>query len=317
MVRRKGVPPRAKSFDRRSDAERWARELESEADRSGWISDTRLAERTTLGELLTRYRDEVTPSKRGALVEAARLNAIIRRPIAHRTIAKLTSSDVASYRDERLKDVAPATVIRELNTIAHALEVASREWGFTLPRNPARLVRRPVAPRGRQRRLLPDEEQRLLAASDRGRNTIMRPLIIVAVETAMRRGELLALRWADVDLDAGVARLHLTKNGDARDVPLSKRARETLAALRATNASCDDRVFPIGPDGVRLAFERIRKRAGLHDLHFHDLRHEAVSRLFEKGLNVVEVSAISGHKELRMLQRYTHLRAAELVARLG
>jgi len=114
MVRRRGVPPRCKSFDKRSDATRWARALEAEADRSGWVADTRLAEKTTLGEILTRYRDQVSPTKRSAHTEKARINAMVRRPIAHRTLAKLTSSDVASYRDERLKDVAPATVVREL-----------------------------------------------------------------------------------------------------------------------------------------------------------------------------------------------------------
>jgi len=106
--------PRCKSFDKRSDATRWARALEAEADRSGWVADTRLAEKTTLGEILTRYRDQVSPTKRSAHTEKARINAMVRRPIAHRTLAKLTSSDVASYRDERLKDVAPATVVREL-----------------------------------------------------------------------------------------------------------------------------------------------------------------------------------------------------------
>jgi hypothetical protein len=127
MVRRRGVPPRCKSFDKRTDATRWARALEAEADRSGWVADTRLAEKTTLGELLTRYRDQVSPTKRSAHTEKARINAMVRRPIAHRTLAKLTSADIATYRDERLKDVAPATVIRELNTIGHAIEIALRE----------------------------------------------------------------------------------------------------------------------------------------------------------------------------------------------
>lgn len=124
MVRRRGVAPRCKSFDNRTDATRWARELEAEADRSGWVADTRFAERTTLGELLTRYREQVTPIKRSAHSEKARINAIVRRSIAHKTLAKLTSADVATYRDERLKDVAPATVVRELNTLSHAIETA-------------------------------------------------------------------------------------------------------------------------------------------------------------------------------------------------
>jgi integrase len=144
----------------------------------------------------------------------------------------------------------------------------------------------------------------------------MKPLIILAIETGMRRGELLDLRWEHVDLKCGVAHLPLTKNGDSRDVPLSRRAVQILEQLRAGGVK-QERVFPMTGNAVRLAFEHLRVRAGMSDFHFHDLRHEAISRLFEKGLNIAEVSAISGHRELKMLQRYTHLRAVDLVARLG
>lgn len=185
-MRRRGVAPRAKSFDKRSDAERWARELEAEADRSGWVADTRLAEKTTLGELLTRYRAEISPTKRSAVSEQARLDALIRRPISHRTLARLTSGDLATYREERLKTVAPASVVRELNTISHAIENATREWGFWLPRNPVKQVRRPGLPRGRTRRLEQGEEARLLAACDLGR-TALKPLIILAIIPTMLR----------------------------------------------------------------------------------------------------------------------------------
>jgi len=317
MVRRRGVAPRAKSFDRRSDADRWARELEAEADRSGWVADTRLAERVTLGELLTRYSREISPTKRSAATEQHRLNGIIRRDLCHRTLAKLTSSDLARYRDERLAHVSPATVVRELNTISHALDIAQREWGFWLPRNPAKQVRRPNVSNGRKRRLETGEEQRLLDACNRGRTPRLRPLIVLAIQTGMRRGELLGLQWRHIDLQRRVAHIPLTKNGDSRDVPLSRLATETLQTLAADASPPGERVFPMTGNAVRLAFEHLRARAGLDDLHFHDLRHEAISRLFEKGLNIAEVSTISGHKELRMLARYTHLRAVDLVQRLG
>jgi integrase len=314
QVRRKGMAPRAKSFESKADAERWARSLEAEVDRCGVLPDTRLAENTTLAEILTRYKDEITPKKRSAISEVARINGILRRPICYRTLTLLSTADLASYRDERLKTAAPATVVRELNTISHAIDTARREWGIHLAQNPCKLVRRPSPPRGRLRRLVSDEEQILLAAADAGRSAYMRPLIVLAIETGMRRGELLALEWKHVDLERRVAHLPLTKNGDSRDVPLSIRALGTLRALRL---GANDSVFNVAPNAVRLAWERLVRRAGLVDLHFHDLRHEAVSRLFEKGLNVVEVSTISGHKELRMLQRYVHLRAADLVSRIG
>src|SRR5882672_8797797 len=242
QVRRRGVAPRAKSFDTKADAQRWAQDLEAEANRSGWVADTRLAEKTTLRELLTRYCAEVTPGKRGAVSEASRINSILRCPMSHRTLARLTSADVASYRDERLKSVAAATVVRELNTVSHAIEIATREWGLWLPRNPVKLVRRPPVPRGRTRRFKEGEEEALLSACDRGRTPLMKPLIILAIETAMRRGELLDLLWEHVDLKRGVAHLPLTKNGDSRDVPLSRRAIETLRQLR-TNEPRLDRVF--------------------------------------------------------------------------
>lgn len=316
QVRRRGVPPRAKSFDTKTAAERWARDLEAEADKSGWVADTRAAEKTTLRELLSRYANEVTPTKRGAVSERARINSIVRCAISHRTLAKLTSSDIATYRDERLKTVAPATIVRELNTISHAIEIATREWGLWVPRNPVKLVRRPPVPRGRTRRLKEGEEQRLLDACERGRTPLLKPLIVLAIETGMRRGELLDLRWKHVDLKRAVAHLELTKNGDSRDVPLSRRAVQALQELHSAGVK-QDRVFPVTGNSVRLAFEHLRVRAEMSDFRFHDLRHEAISRFFERGLNIAEVSAISGHRELKMLQRYTHLRAVDLVARLG
>ena len=317
MVRRRGVPPRCKSFDRRTDATRWARELEAKADRSGWITDTRLAEKTTVGELLARYRREVSPTKRSAYSEQARIAAMCRRDICHRTLAKLTSADVAAYRDERLIDVAPATVVRELNTLSHAIETALRDWGLWLPRNPVKMVRRPSVPHGRQRRLEEGEEERLLASCDQGRTPLLKQLVALAIETGMRRGELLGLRWEHVHLAKRIVHLPHTKNGESRDVPLSQRATATLTALSTYKQPDAELVFPMSANSVRLAFERLRTRAKMPDFHFHDLRHEAITRLFERGLSIAEVSAISGHKELRMLQRYVHLRAIDLVGRMG
>lgn len=313
MIRRKGLVPRCKSFDLKSDAERWARELEAEIDRGGFL-DTRLAETTTLRDVFRRYLEEVTPRKRSAHVERVRLKALMRHPIAYRSLALLSNADLASFRDERLKTVKPGTVIKDLNLISHAVDTAAKDWSIPIRANPCKLVRRPPVPKGRIRRLEGDEEARLLLAADRGRSPYMRPLIVLAIETGMRRGELLSLRWEHIDFTRRVAHLPMTKNGESRDVPLSTRAIETLRGLLSNHS---DTVFTTTPIAVRLAWEHLVARAGIQNLHFHDLRHEAVSRLFEKGLNVIEVGAISGHKELRMLQRYTHLRAEELVARLG
>lgn len=315
QVRRKGMKCRAKSFDTRGDAERWARTLETELDRGGPQADTKVAETLTLKDILVRYLDEVTPLKRSAHTELYRIRGLLKQDMMFRTMARLTPADVAGYRDERLKSVATSTVLKELNTIGHAIETARREWGLNIQQNPVKLVRRPKAPRPRDRRLHPGEEERLLAAADVGRTPWMRPLIILAIETAMRQGEILSLRWPDIDLEKRIAHLDETKNGERRDVPLSSRALEALQALAEQRV--DDRVIPSTKSGVGQAWLHLRDRAGSSDLHYHDLRHEAVTRLLERGLNVIEVSTISGHKELRMLQRYAHLKAVDLVDRLG
>ncbi|KPA99859.1 integrase [Ahrensia marina] len=315
QVRRKGIAPRAKSFASKSDAEKWARTLESELDRNGNLLDTRLAEKMTLRDLFERYLTDITPHKKSARTEAYRIKRLMKRDIAHRTLSMLSSADLATYRDQRLKDVSPSSVIRELNTMAHAIDIARKEWGVHLMQNPVRMVRRPSPPRGRERRLEPGEEQRLLDATDSGRSPYMRPLIILAIETAMRQGEMLSLTWADVDMEKRIAHLDMTKNGESRDIPLSTRALEALAMFKQMQV--DERVVPSTKSGVQQAWGHLRARAGLEDFKFHDLRHEAISRLLERGLNVIETATISGHKELRMLQRYSHLRAADLVERLG
>lgn len=316
QVRRRGSKPRAKSFDTKSEAERWARDLEAQVDRFGAAPDTRILESTTLRDLLIRYQLEVTPTKRGCVQESQRIDVLLRHDLCHRTLIGLSSADIAGFRDERLTEVRPATALREIAILSHVLEVAMRDWSYPLAKNVVKSVRRPQVNNARERRLRADEECRLLAACDTGRTTCLKALIIVASESGMRRGELLGLRWGDVALDRQVASLGLTKNGRSRQVPLSMRAVEALRSLPIDLVG-DDRVFPLSPGALEQAWRRLCGRAEVEGLRFHDLRHEAVSRLFEKGLNVIEVSAISGHRELKMLRRYTHLDVNDLVAKVA
>jgi integrase len=236
--------------------------------------------------------------------------------------------------DERLCAVAPSTVQRELSALGGALTWAIKDRLIALPGgNSVSAIRRPPAGKARDRRLEPGEETRLLEAlGDRAgdvqgakragayrvgtRNRWMLPLVRFAIETAMRQGELLALRWADVDLDARTAYLADTKNGEARTVPLSSRAVAVLEAL-PRGSSMDGRAFPISAQAVKLAWVRACKRAGIEGLRFHDLRHEATSRLAEKLPNLIELAAVTGHKDLRMLKRYYHPRASDLAKKLG
>nr|WP_299505320.1 site-specific integrase [uncultured Rhizobium sp.] len=317
QVRRRGMKPRAKSFDSKADAEKWARDLESQVDRFGAAPDTKILESTTLGALLERYQREITPAKRGAVQEDQRIDVLRRHDLAHRTLIGLSQQDVASFRDERLQSVAPSTAVREMAILSHVLEVAIRDWGLPLAKNVVKLVRRPVIRNERSRRLTGNEEQRLLDGCDAGQIPYLRTLVIVAIETGMRRGEILGLRWSDVSHNRRVITLTMTKNGSGREVPVSQRAFDALTAWKVIADPEQVMVFPMTPGAIEQAWRRLLIRAEIKGLRFHDLRHEGVSRLFERGLNVIEVSSISGHKELRMLKRYTHLNADDLVARLG
>ncbi len=147
----------------------------------------------------------------------------------------------------------------------------------------------------------------------RCRNKLLEPIIQFAIETGMRRGELLNIRWSDVDLDRHTLHIPETKNGHPRTVPLSPEAIQVLGSV----ARDDERVFPTTPNALRLAWKRLTKRAGVNDLHFHDLRHEAISRFFERGLTIPEVALISGHRDFRQLFRYTHLRAEDVAKKLS
>jgi integrase len=284
----------------------------------GLFLDRSEAERNTLGDLIERYLLEVTPLKRGAAPEASRLKAIQRRTISKYKISALSGAHVARYRDERLHEVSSGTVNKELNLLRHVIEIARREWSVALPNNPVRMVRRPAPARARDRRLVGDEEKRLLVACVNARNPFLLVIVQLALETAMRQSEIVGLEWRHIDLEKRVATLLTTKNGESRAVPLSSRATELLRSLYLAADSSRERVFPgVTAEAVKRAFIRACARAKIENFRFHDLRHEATSRLFELRLNPMEVASITGHKTLQMLMRYTHLRAEDLAQRLG
>jgi integrase len=311
QVRRRGFDPVSKTFQTRQDGAGWARQIEAEMDRNVFVP-RKAAESVTVKGLTDRYLKEVAPQKRS--YRAMRYDLLaLGHHFRHRMLATLTPADVASFRDARLASgCAGATVSKQLNVLARVIDTADREWGVHAPTNPARMVSRPPSAPGRSRRITSAEEDVLLGACRASRATNLASIMILAIETAMRLGELLALEWVDVHLDRRTVRLRTTKNGEARTVPLSSRA---LGVLTALKRGSENRIFPNWKD--TLSFEHAWRRAvvksGLQDLHFHDLRHEAATRLFERGLNPMQVAAITGHKTLQMLKRYTHLRAEDLV----
>lgn len=327
-IRRKGFPPQSQTFDTMAEAKAWARMIESEMDRSIFVSRSE-AQNTTLAEALGKYLHKVTPNKKGFESEGSRIKLIMRDPIAKYSLANISTNELAEFRDRRLKDVSGSTVNRDLALLHSVFEVAMIEWKVHLPKNPVSAVRRPPNNPGRERRLMPGEERKLFDAlsvpedtrdkrgryQDGARNPWMVALVGLALETAMRRSDLLRLEWRHIDMERRTARLVVSKNGQGRTIPLSSKAVQILTRLRQTNLS--GRVFPISPNAVKCAWRRAVRLAGITDLRFHDLRHEATSRLFEKGLQMIEVATITGHKDPRMLLKYTHLFAPDLAKKLG
>ena len=313
LVRRRGYPQQTRTFDTKAKAEDWASVLESEMARGVFVSRAE-AENTTLREALDRYQREIVPGKKNADREGRRVKGLQARTLARRSMASIQGKDIAAFMQQRQAEGAgPNTVRLDLALLSHLFNVARAEWGMASLANPVEMVRKPKLPGGRTRRLVDDELPRLLAAAHVYGGEIG-PLITWAIETAMRRGEIAAMRWDHLDRKARVLLIPETKNGTPRRVPLSTVA---LGVLDGLPRRIDGRVWGMRPDSISQAFERVCKAAGIEGLTFHDLRHEATSRLFEKGLNPMEVAAITGHKTLQMLKRYTHLRAEDLVGRLG
>ncbi|WP_194712768.1 tyrosine-type recombinase/integrase [Noviherbaspirillum soli] len=323
-VRRKGFPESTRTFRSKSDAERWARSAEGEMERGVFIDRTQ-AENCTLSDVLERYLQEVNPLLRGHSEGRYTLKAMQRARIAQFSMAALTPQVVAEWRNELLERVAPGTVVRHLATLSAVINHARREWGMHIS-NPVQMVRKPSQPPGRSRVLTYDEEKRLLvAAAPVGRRSPwLLPAIVISIETAMRRGELLALRWPDVDLARQVAYLRMTKNGDSRFVPLSSRAVEALTNLKQLQqtsqlllSSRDDRVIPMSAAAISKRFEAARETAELADFRWHDLRHTAATRIAPKLSNLIELSCVTGHKSIAMLKRYVHPEAETLAKKLG
>lgn len=332
LIRKTGWPTTSKTFRTKRDAVDWARTTEDEMVRGVYVVRAP-AERLTLGAALDRYLKEVTPTKKSSTQVAEKRKAKpLRQSLGEYALAAVSADLVARYRDERLntisrtgKPIRKDTVRLELALLSHLFSTAIREWGLGLVANPVANIKKPSAGKGRDRRLSFEEEEALLKAASNYSNPMAIWIIRLAIETGMRKGEILSVRKRHIDLRRRVIHLPDTKNNDARDVPMTKAAVAVLSeALRNPLRPISTDLVFFGDDPkdrnkpyiIDNAWKTIRKKAGITGLRFHDLRHEAVSRLVEAGLSDMEVAAISGHKTMQMLRRYTHLRAEDLVQKL-
>lgn len=318
IVRRKGYPTQKKTFRLKADAQKWARMVEAEMDRGVFVSRSE-AESTTLDALLDRYLTEVSINKKGFEQELSVINILKKSFLSKMTIAAIQSKHIAKYRDEQLKNgVSPETVKRRFVVLSNLYTTAIKEWSIAGIENQVAKVSIKTKKEGRERRLTKDEEQRLLDSAKNYQQTIYY-IIQIALETSMRRAEISLMLWSDIDFNRKVIKVRSTssKNEYSREIPMSKKCQQILSELNSSDKKSSDSVFNIKPKSITQAFIRICKRCGLVDLRFHDLRHEAVSRLFEKDFNIMEASSISGHRDLRMLKRYTHLKAENLLDKMG
>ena len=330
LIRLRGFPAESATFLRKMDAKRWVQQTES-AMREGRYFKSSEARKHTVADLVDRYtRDVLGDRPRHRRYNQESHLEWWRQQIGDCPLADLTPALIAEKRDElargktvRHRRRSPATVNRYLTSLSHALQLATREWEW-LEHNPARKVRKLREPRGRVRFLSDEERDRLLEACQESEDPRLYPLVVLALSTGARQGELLGLRWPDVDLARKVAVLHDTKNRERRALPIEGLAFEVLREMSRVRRLDSDHLFAGGPLGKpifpRKPWERALQAAQIDDFRFHDLRHSAASYLAMSGATLAEIAEILGHKTLAMVKRYSHLteqHTSKVVARMN
>lgn len=327
VVRKAGFKTRSEIFPSRKAAEMWARGLEREMDLRHYKDPSKFA-KDTIGALFEKYRDEVVPHRKGQRWEKVRINAFLRdADFVKRRTLELTPRDLREWRDARLDRVSPPSVNREMNLISGIFTHAIKEWDYPWAVNPMHEVGRPAGGSGkpRNRRWSDAEIDAILTAAKydpakppvQGMDYVPWALLLI-IETAMRPNEFCSALVRDVQLERRCIRLHDSKNGDARDVPLSSKA-ITIVATLTQNKRPQDRLVPISSQTLSAYYRDVRRAAGLADadLRLYDGKHEAISRMAPKFRDAVELSKVTGHRDLKSLSVYYNPKVEELADKLG
>ncbi len=308
-IRLKGYPPQTATFRRMTDAKRWVSATET-AIREGRHFKTAEAKKHNFNDLVTRYYSETLPhyNEKEQKERKSKLDWWVKN-IGHSLLADITPTVISEHKAKMTQ--SPATVDKYLKNLSHAFTVAVNDWGW-LEDNPAKKVKSPKLPRGRVRFLDEIERVKLLAACKESSNAWLYPCVILALSTGMRQGELMGLRWQDVNLKDGYLILHETKNGERRRVPLAGLGLELLSEHAKVRRLDTDLLFPgtvhkTKPIDLRKPFETALIAAGINDFHWHDLRHCTASYLAMNGASLAEIAEVLGHKTLQMVKRYAHL----------
>ena len=316
-VRVKGHPAQSASFERLTDARRWAQSTEAAIRERRYFKTTE-AQRRTLAELIDRYIRDVIPRKSRWAREQAIQLVWWRAELGALSLIDVTPARIAEARDKLARDVTarggqrgPGTVNRYLAALSHAFAVAVKEWGW-LEDSPLRKVTRPREPRGRVRYLSDDERGRLLEECRKSGSPDLYCAVVLALSTGARRGEILGLRWGQVDFARRAITLLETKNGEIRSLPLVGHAFDLMVGRAKVRRIDTDLVFPgrNRPIDLRFPFGTAVKHAGIADFRWHDLRHTAASYLAMNGATPAEIAEVLGHRTLSMVKRYAHLSQA-------
>ena len=311
-IRKKDFKKIQKTFLKKSNANNWVQEIEYQMDKKQY-QDFSDSSKFTLGDLITKYRDEITINKKGVTQETYKLNFLLRNKVSKCRLLELQTKQIYDFKKEIMQNRKASTINKYLHYIYTIWETAKYEWGMTLPaRNPVSLVKREKVKTRIDRILTTQEYYNLINASKKSNLSNLADIIEFAYITAMRFGEITKLEVTDIDFQNKLAKLRDTKNGEDRIVPLTDRAIEICLRYRFRN-----KLFDIKRDKFRHYFEQACSRASVKNFRFHDLRACAITNLFLRGWSIAEVSVVSGHKTWSELKRYTRIKPSQLVDKLN